>query len=71
MGVALTFLGHYHKEGDNFMDWIFVVAGDETWISNIISESKHQSQEWHHSHLPSKLIKLKQILSTWKDLAMV
>jgi histone-lysine N-methyltransferase SETMAR len=65
--AALTFLEHYHQEGDNFLDQILVVTGDETWVSHNIPESKRQSLEWHHSHSPSKPIKFKQTLSTWKS----
>jgi hypothetical protein len=38
MGAVLTFLVHYHQEGDNFSYQI--VTGDETWVSHIIPESE-------------------------------
>jgi hypothetical protein len=68
MGAALSFLERYHKESDNFLDQLLVVAGYETWLSHIIPESKRQSVEWHHSHSPSNPIKFKQTLSTRKAL---
>jgi hypothetical protein len=43
MAASLTFLEHYHQEGDNFLGQIFMVPGDETWVSHIIPESKCQS----------------------------
>jgi hypothetical protein len=32
MGAALSFLEHYHREGDEFLDHI--ITGDETWIGH-------------------------------------
>jgi histone-lysine N-methyltransferase SETMAR len=69
MGAALTFLECYHRDGDKFLDHI--VTGDETWVSHFTPESKHQSLEWHHPRSLSKPRKFKQILSTWKIMAMV
>jgi hypothetical protein len=75
MGAALTFLERYHQEGNNFLDHILVVAGDETWGSRIIPESKRQSLEWHCPHSPSKPIKFKhnprKIFWDWKGVLVV
>jgi hypothetical protein len=68
MGAVLTFLVHFHQEGDHFFDQI--VTGDETWVSHIICESTHQSLEWHLSHSQSEPIKFKQV-STRKVLTTV
>ena len=38
VACALTFLMHYHKEGDSMLSHI--VTGDETWVSHITPESK-------------------------------
>jgi hypothetical protein len=34
--------------------WGISLTGDETWVSHYTSESKQQSQEWHHTHSPTK-----------------
>jgi hypothetical protein len=39
---ALTFLGRYHKDGDEFFDHILRVTGDETSISFVNVETKEQ-----------------------------
>jgi len=41
VACAFTFLMRYHKEGDGMLSHI--VTGDETWVSHITPESKHQS----------------------------
>jgi hypothetical protein len=33
MPSALTFLERYHKDGDEFLNHILRVTGDETWVS--------------------------------------
>ena len=42
VAFALTFLMHYHKEGD------------ETSVSHITPESKQQSLQWKHTGSPKK-----------------
>jgi hypothetical protein len=32
MALALTFLEQYHKEGNEFLNHIVWVTGDETWV---------------------------------------
>ena len=61
VACALTFLMHYHKEGDGMLSHI--VTGDETWVSHITIESKHQSLHWKHTVL-LKTKKFKQIMCT-------
>jgi hypothetical protein len=68
MDSAFTFLECYHQEAIIFGGQI--VTGDETWVSHIIPESKHQSLEWQHSHLSSNPHKI-QMASTLKVLAIV
>ncbi|GFY02135.1 uncharacterized protein TNCV_5099961 [Trichonephila clavipes] len=43
-----------------------IVSGDETWVSYITPESKHQSMEWRHTFSPVK-VKAKQTLSKRKN----
>jgi len=65
---ALTFLMHYHKEGDSVLSHI--VTGDETWVSHMTSESKQQSLHWKHTG-PPKRKKFKQTFSTRKIMCTV
>ena len=44
---ALTFLMLYREQGDGFLSQN--VTGDETWMSHLTVESKHQSMEWRHT----------------------
>jgi hypothetical protein len=44
MASALTFLGRYHKVGDEFLSHIIRVTGDETWVSFVNDETKEQSK---------------------------
>jgi histone-lysine N-methyltransferase SETMAR len=69
MASALTFLQHYYDEGDKFLDKI--VTGDETWVKFVNVETKEQSQQWMHTHLPLKPRKFKQSLSNRKLMATV
>jgi hypothetical protein len=36
MVSALTFLERYHKDGDEFVNHIVRVTGDETWVSFVM-----------------------------------
>jgi hypothetical protein len=69
MASALTFLQHYHNEGDEFLDKI--VIGDETWVKFVSVETKEQSQQWMHTHSPNKPRKFKQSLAKRKLMATV
>ena len=45
-------MDRYGAEGDHFLERI--VTGDEIWIHHYEPESKCQSMEWKHPHLPAK-----------------
>jgi hypothetical protein len=51
-------LERYHKDADEFFNNI--VTGDETWVSFVNVETREQSNQWMHTHLPNKLRKVKQ-----------
>ena len=67
MASALTFLTHYHNEGEDFFK--FIVTGDETWVLYDNLETKEQSKQWMHTDSPSKPKKFKQTLSKRKTMA--
>jgi hypothetical protein len=46
--MALTFLKQYHKNGNEFLHHVVQVAGDETWVSSVNTETKKQSKQWMH-----------------------
>jgi hypothetical protein len=54
MAWALTFLERYHKDGNEFLNPIVRATGDETWVSFVNVETKGQSKQWLHTHLPNK-----------------
>ena len=68
VACALTFLMHYHKEGDGMLS--HTVTGDETWVSHITPESKQQSLHWKHTGSPKRK-KFKQKISTSKIMCTV
>jgi len=68
VACALTFMMHYHKEGDGMLSHI--VTGDETWVSNITPESKQQSLHWKHTGSPKRK-KFKQTISRRKIMCTV
>jgi hypothetical protein len=43
------FSEQYHKDGDQFLNYIIGVTGDETWVS-FLNETKEQSKQWIHTH---------------------
>jgi hypothetical protein len=47
----LTFLEQYHKDGDEFLNHVVQVTGDETWVSSVNVETKEQSKQWMHTHI--------------------
>jgi hypothetical protein len=55
MASALTFLEKYHKDGDEFLNHIVGVTGNEIWVSFINTEIKEQSKQWMHTHSSNKL----------------
>jgi hypothetical protein len=42
---ALTFIDRYHKDGNEFLNHIIRVTGDETWVSFVNVETKEQSKK--------------------------
>jgi hypothetical protein len=60
--LALTFLERYDKDGDEFLNHIIQVTGDETWVSFVNFETKEHSKHWMHTHSVNKLKKFKQTL---------
>jgi hypothetical protein len=43
MALALNFLDHYHKDGDDFHKHIVQVTDDETWVSSVNVQTKELS----------------------------
>ncbi|GFU47161.1 histone-lysine N-methyltransferase SETMAR [Trichonephila clavipes] len=68
LGNALSFLEEYSNERNDFLSHI--VAGDETWVAYVTTESKQQSMEWRHSSSPRK-VKVKQTISAQKIMCTV
>jgi hypothetical protein len=60
MALALTFLEKYHEDGDEFLNRIIRVTGDETWASFVNTETKEQLKQWMHTHSPRKLKRFRQ-----------
>jgi hypothetical protein len=54
MASALNFLQRYHKDGDEFLNDIVRVTGDETWVSFVNVETKEQSKQWKHTYSHNK-----------------
>ena len=52
VACALTFLMHYHKEGNGMLSHIVTV--DETCVSHITPESKQQSLHWKCTGSPKR-----------------
>jgi hypothetical protein len=50
LDICKRLLDRYGVEEDHFLERIFM--GDETWIHHYETQSKHQSMEWKHPHLP-------------------
>jgi hypothetical protein len=47
-------LERYHNDGDEFINHIVRVTGEETWISFVNVGTKEQSKQWIHTHSPNK-----------------
>jgi macrodomain Ter protein organizer (MatP/YcbG family) len=58
-GFGFHFLERYHKDGDEFLNYIVRVTTDETWVSFVNVETKEQSKQWVHTHPPNKPEKFK------------
>jgi hypothetical protein len=50
----VDFLERYHKDGDEFLNHVVRVTGDEIWVSFVHVETKEQSKQWMHAHSPNK-----------------
>jgi hypothetical protein len=46
-------MSHTTKMGDEFLNHIVRVTGDETWVSFVNAETKEQSKQWMHTHSPN------------------
>jgi hypothetical protein len=64
MGSTLTPSEPYHKDGDEFLNYITCVTGDETWISFVNVQTTAQSKQWMHIHSPNKPKKFKHLPET-------
>jgi hypothetical protein len=53
-GFRFDFLKRYDKDGDEFLNHIVRVTGEETWVSFVNVETKEQSRQWMHTHSPNK-----------------
>jgi hypothetical protein len=49
MGSVLIFRA-INKDGDEFLNRIAEVTGDETWVSFANVETKEQSKHWTNTH---------------------
>jgi hypothetical protein len=43
-GFGLGDLKRYHKYGDEFLSYILLVTGDETWVTFVNVENREQSK---------------------------
>jgi hypothetical protein len=59
-GLCRLFLERYHKDGDEFLNHVVGVTGDETWVSFVNAETEEQSKQWMHTHSQNKPKKFKQ-----------
>jgi hypothetical protein len=62
MASAFTFSEQYHKNGDEFLNHIIQITGDETCVSFVNAGTKEQSKKMH-THSPNMLKKFKLPLS--------
>jgi hypothetical protein len=56
----LLFLERHHKDGDNVINHIVQVSGDQTWVSFVNAELKEQSEPWMDGHIFTKHRKIVQ-----------
>jgi hypothetical protein len=63
---GFDFLESYHKDGDEFLNHIIQITGDETRVSFVNAETKEQSKQWMHTHSPNKSKKFKQTFAYQK-----
>jgi hypothetical protein len=65
------FLERYRKDGDQFLNHIVRVTGDETWVSFLNVETKDHSKQWMHTRSPNKPKKCKHCLPARKLMTTV
>jgi hypothetical protein len=54
--LALTFLGRCPKDGDDFLQHIVLVTGNEIWVSFMNVETKEQSKQGTYIHQKSLIV---------------
>jgi hypothetical protein len=52
--ASVDFLERYDKDGDEFLNHIVRVTGDETWVSFVNVETKEQPKQRMHTRSPNK-----------------
>jgi hypothetical protein len=50
IAFSLTSSEQHHKDGDEFLNSIVQVAGDETWVSFVNDKTKEQSKQCVATH---------------------
>jgi hypothetical protein len=60
-GFGFDVLERCHKDGNEFLNHIVQVTGDETWVSFANVETKQQSKQWMQTQTPNKPKKFKQM----------
>jgi hypothetical protein len=53
-GFGFDSLERYLKDGDEFLNHIVRVTGNEPWVSFVNVETKEQSKQWMHIHQASR-----------------
>jgi hypothetical protein len=62
-GCAFDLLDRYRKDGNEILNHILRVTGDETWVPFVNVETKEQSKQCMHTHSTEKPNKFKQTFS--------
>jgi hypothetical protein len=69
MTSSLILFERDHTDGDEILNHIIRVTGDETWVLFANVGTKAQSKQWMHTRSPNKPEMFKQTLSTRKLMA--
>jgi spore coat polysaccharide biosynthesis protein SpsF (cytidylyltransferase family) len=48
-GCVFDVLERYHKYGDESLNYVVRVTGDETWVSFVNVETQEHSKQWMHT----------------------
>jgi hypothetical protein len=59
-GLGFDFLEPYHKYGDEFLNHIVRITGDETQVAFVNVDIKERSKQWMHTNSPNKPKTFKQ-----------